>query len=165
MILTTIISDPLERSRFIKFAIVGAVGAVVDFAIFNLLIEVIHLQPIPSSVLSFMAAVTSNFTWNRLWTYPDSRTKKLWKQLGEFTIVNVLGLGIRTPVFAISGKLLVSLLEKSTLFPIGKVTVETLSHNIALAIAIVIVMFWNFFINRYWTFNDVDREPDTGSET
>ena len=65
MILTTIIRDPVERSRFVKFAIVGAVGAAVDFGIFNLLTEIVHLQPIPSSVLSFMAAVTSNFTWNR----------------------------------------------------------------------------------------------------
>ena len=114
MILTTIIRDPVERSRFVKFAIVGAVGAAVDFGIFNLLTEIVHLQPIPSSVLSFMAAVTSNFTWNRLWTYPDSRTKSLWRQLTEFTIVNVIGLGIRTPVFAISGKLLFGLLEDST---------------------------------------------------
>jgi putative flippase GtrA len=24
-----------------------------------------------------------------------------------------------------------------------------------LAVAVVIVMLWNFFVNRYWTYNDV----------
>ena len=31
-----------------------------------------------------------------------------------------------------------------------------LADNITLAIAVIIVMFWNFFANRYWTYNDVD---------
>jgi putative flippase GtrA len=29
------------------------------------------------------------------------------------------------------------------------------ADNITLALAIVIVMFWNFFVNRYWTYRDV----------
>jgi putative flippase GtrA len=28
--------------------------------------------------------------------------------------------------------------------------------NLALALAVGIVMFWNFFVNRYWTYSDVD---------
>jgi putative flippase GtrA len=30
-----------------------------------------------------------------------------------------------------------------------------LSQNLALTISIVIILFWNFFANRYWTYNDV----------
>lgn len=157
MILTTIIHDPLERNRFLKFAVVGTIGAIVDFAAFNFLTEIVHFQPIPSSVLSFLTAVTSNFIWNRYWTYPDSRSKMLLKQIIEFTIVNAVGLGIRTPVFAISSKLLKDILGNSSMLPFGKITAEILSHNIALAIAVIVVMFWNFFINRYWTYNDVDE--------
>ena len=26
----------------------------------------------------------------------------------------------------------------------------------AVVIAIAVVMIWNFFINRYWTYNDID---------
>jgi putative flippase GtrA len=26
-------------------------------------------------------------------------------------------------------------------------------HNVSLAIAIIVVMGWNFIANRYWTFN------------
>ncbi len=27
--------------------------------------------------------------------------------------------------------------------------------NLAIMVALVIVMMWNFFVNRYWTYNDV----------
>jgi hypothetical protein len=69
-----------ERTRFIKFLIVGTIGAVVDFGSFNLLTGVFRLPPVPSSVVSFLAAVTSNFFFNRHWTYPDSRSKPVSRQ-------------------------------------------------------------------------------------
>jgi putative flippase GtrA len=31
-----------------------------------------------------------------------------------------------------------------------------LAKNATLAIAIGIVMLWNYFVNRYWTYNDVE---------
>jgi putative flippase GtrA len=33
---------------------------------------------------------------------------------------------------------------------------KTVGDNMTLALAVVIVMFWNFFANRYWTYSDVD---------
>ena len=30
------------------------------------------------------------------------------------------------------------------------------TKNLTLALAVGIVMLWNFFVNRYWTYNDVD---------
>ena len=35
-------------------------------------------------------------------------------------------------------------------------TPDILADNFTLAVAVVIVMFWNFFANRYWTYGDVD---------
>ena len=32
-----------------------------------------------------------------------------------------------------------------------------LGSNIAQAISIGIVLFWNYFANRYWTYNDIDQ--------
>jgi putative flippase GtrA len=31
-----------------------------------------------------------------------------------------------------------------------------IGKNLSLMLAVGIVMFWNFFVNRYWTYNDVD---------
>ena len=33
---------------------------------------------------------------------------------------------------------------------------EFMAKNLTLAIAVGIVMLWNFFVNRYWTYNDID---------
>jgi len=149
-----ILTNPKERTRFLRFAAVGAMGAVVDFSIFNLLAWGLHLPEVPASVVSFIAAVTSNFLWNRFWTYPDSRSKNLGHQISQFFFVNLIGLVIRTPLFATLedplGEAFARIPAFSFMHP------EKLGHNAALAIAVGIVMLWNFFVNRHWTYNDVE---------
>jgi len=143
-----------ELERFLKFAVVGAIGAVVDFGIFNLLTNLTAIQAVVASVISFVAAVISNFLWNRYWTYPDSRSKPLGRQSVQFLVVSLAGLGIRTPLFAWLETVLVPFF-KNTL-PAGFIiTPVSAGHNLSLAIAIVVVMMWNFFANRLWTYNDV----------
>lgn len=147
-----ILTNPRERTRFLRFAIVGAIGTVVDFGTYTLLNDWLGLPEVPSSVVSFCAAVLSNFTWNRLWTFPDARSKPLLRQISEFTIVSVIGLGIRTPIFALLMNPMNRLFSTVTfpLLPEG-----FLGDKIALGIAIILVLFWNFFANRYWTYSDV----------
>jgi putative flippase GtrA len=66
----------------------------------------------------------------------------------------VIGLAIRTPIFAFLETQLVKFFASSSIaLPLGH---AVLGHNIALAVAIGVVILWNFFINRYWTFSDVD---------
>ncbi len=157
MIKAEFITNPIERTRFLKFAVVGSIGALVDFAVFNILTKFLDVDPVLSSVISFTVAVLNNFTWNRYWTYPDSRSKPLTNQLTTFGLINVIGVAIRTPVFAFLNGPLQRLYENLPflrIFPF--MTPEFLGHNTALAIAIILVMFWNYFINRYWTYNDID---------
>lgn len=156
MTLTSIWTNPRERTRFIRFAVVGTIGAVVDFGVFNLIYGVLGIHHVAASVISFVAAVTSNFIWNRNWTYPDSRSKPLARQLFEFAAVNVVGLGIRTPLFAGLSGPLQTLFSRLPFLPISFLTAEFLGHNCALAFAVIVVMLWNFFVNRYWTYNDVE---------
>jgi putative flippase GtrA len=156
MALTSVLNNPRERTRFLRFAAVGIMGAVVDFGTFNLLSSVVGLSAVVASVFSFLAAVISNFTWNRYWTYPDSRTKHIGHQLFQFTVVSLIGLAIRTPLIAVLEPLLTSLMGKLSFLPIGFITADLLAENLTLAIAVIVVMFWNFFINRYWTYSDVE---------
>jgi len=142
----------MESKRFAKFLVVGAIGAVVDFGSFNLLTAVFHLPPVPSSVASFLAAVTSNFIFNRYWTYPDSRSKPVWRQIFQFTFVNLIGLAIRTPLFAALIPVWRGVLEGVPALPFPA---EQLSRNLALGCAVLVVLVWNFVVNRFWTYNDV----------
>ncbi len=149
-----LIKDSRERIRFLKFALVGTLGFGVDVGVFNLFRNLVGLPAEVSSVISFIAAVISNFTWNRIWTYPESRSKPLGSQLLQFGLVNVAGLIIRTVIFVLITKPLVQLFQSLHLaLPVEP---RVLGENLALATVVVIVMFWNFFVNRYWTYNDID---------
>ena len=149
-----LLKNSRERTRLLRYSIVGTLGALVDFAVFNLLISLVGVSSVLASVFSFLAAVVSNFTWNRYWTYPDSRSKAVSRQMAEFGVVSLLGLVIRTPVFAISHPLFRDLFSRFSLpFSLSE---EVVGRNVALAVVIGIVMLWNFIINRLWTFSDVD---------
>jgi putative flippase GtrA len=154
--MTMVLTNPKERGRFLRFMVVGVVGAVVDFGTFNLLTGFAKVPAVLASVCSFMAAVVSNFLWNRYWTYPDSRTKPLGHQVLQFTGISLAGLAIRTPLFAFLESRMGVVLYGVHLPVISQFNPDFLAHNTALAMAVIVVMFWNFFVNRYWTYNDVE---------
>jgi putative flippase GtrA len=144
-------SGDREKVRFIKFLIVGTIGAVVDFGVMNALSHFFHLSLTLSGTISFICALISNFLWNRYWTYPDSRSRSIPKQLSMFFVVNIIGILIRIPILRYLEPFFLSYLKNySGIF--SPLAVK----NITLAIAVLIVLFWNFFINRYWTYNDID---------
>ena len=153
--MTSIVTDRKERTRFVRFLIVGTIGAVVDFGTMNLLVKIFAMPLVWAGTISFICAILSNFFWNRYWTYPDSRSKPILRQLAEFAIVSVIGLGIRIPILALLEPITYKIFT-SLPFEIPFFTAEFLSDNITLAIAVIIVLFWNFFVNRYWTYKDVD---------
>ncbi len=142
-----------EKTRFFRFAVVGSIGAVVDFGVFNLLIQVFGVRPVWANVVSFSVAVVSNFVWNRFWTYPDSRTKRIRFQLAQFFVVNLIGVMIRTPIFATLEPRFVA--WATAMFSWLPIEPDFIGHNIALGSSMILVLFWNFFINRYWTYADV----------
>lgn len=132
-----------EITRFVKFSIVGAIGAVVDFGLLNLGIQVFGLAKWLANTFSFSAAVLSNFTWNRLWTYPESRTQAfLGPQMGQFLLVNLVGYGINQALFLS--------LDRYVFAPWG-----VWGYNLSKAIAIGVVLFWNFGVNRIWTYKGI----------
>jgi putative flippase GtrA len=149
-----IITNKKERERFLKFAVVGVIGAVLDFGIFNLLNEIVGFPALYASMVSFVAAIISNFLWNRFWTYPDSRHKTVTAQVIQFLIVSLIGLSIRALLFTPFESFILNLSYQIILSSFF-LEPSFIGHNFTLAILILIVMFWNFFANRFWTYNDV----------
>ena len=99
--------------------------------------------PLQANPISFSAAVISNFTWNRLWTYPESRKFKKRTQLPKFALVNLVGLAINQLVLGV----VLHLVQPSIAHP--------WDYNFAKAFAIGVVLFWNFGVNRLWTYRDI----------
>ncbi len=149
-----ILNNAKERERFLKFAVVGAIGAGIDFGVMNLLTQTVAMPLVVAGTLSFVCAVISNFIWNRYWTYPESRSRAIAHQLAMFFTVNVAGVGIRIPILHFVEPPLLRLLESLKFrLPLNP---DLLAKNLTLALAVGIVMLWNFFVNRYWTYNDID---------
>lgn len=153
--------NPKELERFIKFAIVGAIGAVVDFTVLNIMkiifehmglgvgwqigLEPQQIQLIAANIISFSTAVVSNFTWNRLWTFPESRERPIASQLAQFATVNIIGLLINTII-----------LVTMDAYVFSHLVSHRLSYNLAKAFAIGVVLFWNFGVNRIWTYKGIE---------
>lgn len=147
------IADKQERVRFLKFSVVGVTGTIVDFGLMNLFVLVLSMPFIWAQGISFTLAVINNFLWNRFWTYPESRSKGASKQLLQFSLINIVGIMIRTPLITWLNQLIVGLLDRSSInLPVAN---SVISQNLALAATIIIILFWNFFANRYWTYGDV----------
>lgn len=131
-----------EITRFLRFAVVGTTGTVIDFAILTFLKQIVGLPTLPANTLSFTAGLINNFTWNRLWTYADARSAKpAWMQFGQFVVVSLIGVLISNA--------LVLLLEA----PLGAlIGAPAFGYMPAKVAATAVVMVWNFSANRLWTF-------------
>ena len=155
---------PKEAERFAKFLVVGTIGFIIDFGTLTFLVEVLNFPTVVAAntplsetagliianSISFSLAVLSNFTLNRLWTYPESRNKKKRIQLPKFTVVSVAGLVINNIILALTRPLFNNLLETLAFIP------ENIEgYMLAKILATIVVLFWNFFINRYWTYRSV----------
>ena len=129
-----------EIVRFVKFALVGTIGAIIDFAVLNLMHGVLGWPLLWANTLSVSIAILNNFTWNRLWTFPESRSRRKRKQLPKFALINVIGLGINNLIVVGLTAVFVNFIP------------DPWNYNLAKAIAIGVVLFWNFGANRLWTY-------------
>ncbi len=142
---------PKEIKRFIKFLIVGAVGFAIDFSAFNVIHHFFNTPEVIAQTISFSAATISNFIFNYFWIYREAQDKPVVQKAGQFALVSVLGLVIGIPVFTLA------LLAAKKIVPaLGLDTLPfNLAGNLALVCRVGVVLFWNFFANRKWTYGDI----------
>ena len=139
----TIGMSPKELTRFVKFAIVGVIGMAVDLTILTVSREILGLPLSIAVALGFTVAVVSNFTWNRFWTFPESRQRPIATQLVQFTLVNLVGLGINEVIVL-------------GLYPVFlRLSHDPIAYLAAKVIAIGVVLFWNYGANRIWTYKGI----------
>lgn len=117
--------------KFFKFGIVGFTGMVIDFSITFLLKEKLKIHRYIASSSGFIAAATSNYILNRVWTFHSSNPKII-AEYSSFLIISVTGLGINN--------LFLYIFERKLKFYAAKFC------------AILVTMMWNFLANYYFTF-------------
>ena len=83
----------LDR-EVVRYAIVGASGVVVDLALLSLLVEVVGVPLLVANVLSFSAAVASNYRLNSWWTFRTREQRSHMAGGALFLFAALVGLGI-----------------------------------------------------------------------
>ena len=125
--------DSLLITKFLKFCVVGSSGMIIDFGITWLLKERVKINKYIANSTGFVLAATSNYFFNRLWTF-ESRDTHIAEQYSLFVIIAIIGLGINNLIiYILHGRL---------------------KYNFYLSklFAIVIVTIWNFLLNFLITF-------------
>ena len=75
-----------------KFAIVGVLNTLVDFAVFqslNLTLGWVYA----AQVIGYTAGIINSYLWNSNWTFREQRTRSL-REMGLFLLVNIASLGV-----------------------------------------------------------------------
>lgn len=120
---------------FIKFAIVGASGVIVNLGCFSLLLH-LGLNKWLASPLAIEISILTNFAFNNFWTFRWRRVRDSLQIKGlKFNIVSLLALAISYSTFA----------ALAVAFPDG-------DPRLFQAIGIVPAMLVNYLLNSYWTF-------------
>jgi len=121
-------------TQLAKFCVVGAVGYLINLGVYATLLHG-GLHFLVAATGSFLVAVTSNYTWNRLWTFRDRR-RGVAEQGVRFFVVSLASLGANLLVLDV----LISL-------GAGKLGGQ--------AVAIVVVTPLNFVGNKLWSFRRI----------
>ena len=126
--------------RFVRFCVVGAVGAVVDMGFFWVFGELVGLPLLFAKGLATEMAIVNNFVWNDRWTFGDVAAKETspGARLRRFFTFNLI----------CAGGLALNLLLVHT-----QIATFGLNRYLANAVAIGLVTAWNFGMNRKlsWT--------------
>ena len=135
-------NERLQRSgkQFVKFAIVGGIGTIVNLAVLKLTLllwgQFNEATPFAvelfASGLAFAVAVVNNYLLNRWWTFRSSRTMST--EFLKFLVVSVAGLGLNELVFWVCRT---------------RLDLEVLLSQL---IAIACVLPFNFAVNKLWSF-------------
>ncbi len=119
--------------QLLKFGVVGGSGYLINLGVFAFLTGNLGVYHAVAAVGAFCVAVTSNFLWNRYWTFgPGDGEAHL--QAARFLAVSV-------------GSLAINLVMLELL-----VRTSGMSELAAQAIAVAVAMPFNFIFNKLWTF-------------
>lgn len=124
---------PASWWQLIKFGLVGVSGYLINLGVFALLTSNLGVHHLIAAVGAFCVAVSSNFFWNRHWTFAAGDGHAGF-QAARFFAVSVAAL-------------LINLVVLEAL--VGGTSMGDLS---AQAIAVAVAMPFNFLGNKLWTF-------------
>jgi len=121
--------EKITQAAFIRFAGVGAISTLLDFAVYNILLR-LHVNVYIAGAIGFFAGFSNGYFMNSRYVFAkNSRTMYV-----KYLTTSLIGLVLTEIILRIMhGEL-------------------GLSQNGAKLIAVVVVFFWNYGVSKYWAF-------------
>lgn len=141
-----LVKKPIVK-QFIKFGVIGFMGAIIDFGILNLLAVLFHFNVYFSAAISFALAATNNFYWNKKWTFRGQAIgKKIHIQYMQYLLIAIVGFFLNLLI------LRMFLPYFGNLFNLD--INNALVLNLSKIIATLVVMMWNFIGSKKLVFSE-----------
>lgn len=147
------VANVVERPgvrQFVKFCIVGATSFAIDVGVSYVLTFELHMWWVLAKTISFSLAVTNGFFWNQRWTFRAVGHRSHREQYAMFFSVNVVG-------WLLNLTIMKAVFFASTGTWRGQHPTKPV-WAAATLLATVIVVFWNFFANKHWTFKRKEQQ-------
>jgi putative flippase GtrA len=119
--------------QLLKFGIVGGSGYLINLGVFAFLSGNLGVPHELAAIGAFGVAVSSNFLWNRYWTFGPGEGLA-HQQAARFFTVSLASLALNLAVLELI------------------VASSSISELAAQAIAVAVAMPFNFIGNKLWTF-------------
>jgi putative flippase GtrA len=128
-------------SRLARFALVGGIATVIQYAILVLLVRGFAVAPTPASSIGFVLSAIVNYRLNYRYTFRSNRAHG--PAAAKFALLAGSGLLINAGIMHVM---------------VG----AGVQYLIAQVCATGVVLFWNFVGNSFWTFGVGAVEEHTG---
>jgi putative flippase GtrA len=97
---------------FLRFCVVGGAGFVVDAGVLYALVGLAHLEPVPARFGSFVFAMLTTWTLNRLWTFRSLRGHHHpIKEAGLYFLIQITGGAVNIATYSLALAVLPSLVH------------------------------------------------------
>lgn len=141
-----------ESQSFLKFAIVGFAGTIVDFTFANLL-KYENIQGNVAATASALIAMATTFALNNLWSFNHSKIKgsvAIAKKFVPYTILSTIPVILRYFIVGFSENLFGD---------------TFLVYNLAIVFSVGIGLFWNYFTYSKFIWGKKKEEVEEKKET
>jgi putative flippase GtrA len=147
--MATITQNPLPHPILhsaVRFALVGLLGTLVDFALFGTLHLAAGLPALPANTLSYSAGIVNNYVFHSRWTFRMRQKNSSAKQFVRFLFASLCALLLNNLVVLLLAPFLHTLLNDASF-----------NSLLAKLCAVGVGMIWNFCASHLWIFQADSR--------
>lgn len=119
-----------QTKQFVKFALVGFTSLAVDYVLLLVLVELLHLDFLVGTTISFVASVVVNYFLSMRFVFSRREGMSRSREFTIFAILSAIGLGL------------------NDLFMFAGVAVLNIGYQVMKLISTFMVTWYNYFSRR-----------------